>query len=89
MKLDEQIDEILNWHVACREEIRIASQGFDDPKYAEEQYAKVVASHKNKAKQQLLALIDDMQEKTAELHEEIGYKSGINHITMSGEVKDE
>lgn len=59
--IDRKIDEILSWHSACRDEIVTASQGYSDPKYAEEQYEKITNRHRSEAKQRLFALMIEVR----------------------------
>ena len=57
---NERLDEVLNWHTKCREEIKVASKGFTDDRWAEEQYRKIVHKHKTKAKQDITSLIKEL-----------------------------
>lgn len=68
----QELDEILNWHSRCREELEAKAPGYADPKYAEEMYDSIVRGHKTQAKQAVLDWHNKQRLYTeAELQQEI------------------
>ena len=54
---EDELDNILNWHSHCREEIKTKAPGWADPKYAEMQYQTIVTRHRNEARAAIQSLI--------------------------------